>query len=154
MSEVLHYDDHEPELLKAMWDPSGGLKAVKSAVTVAMPTNSEELRSRITVLGTAWMFAGFQQTSCRYLAGLSPQLWQEYLDYLLGDYVHLLAARDEHGQAVGQPSWQLVLSYELEIRREALRLHGATRPEGDVLQGCQGVHVSPRLRPVLQGPLD
>ena len=94
LSEVLHYDDDEPELLKAVWDVGGGIKAVKSQAKVPMPTNSEELRARLGVLGTAWMFAAFQQTNCNYLVNLTPQLWQEYLDYLLGDHVALLCSRD------------------------------------------------------------
>ena len=45
-------------------------------------------------------------------------MWSEYLDYLLGPYVHKLYARDAYGAISSEPPWNLLLSYELEIRRK------------------------------------
>eukprot|EP00972_Heterocapsa_arctica_P085646 12622356-Heterocapsa_arctica.AAC.1 len=49
------------------------------------------------------------------------QLFYDYTDYLLGDEVYLLHAKDEQGKVVSTPSWGLVLSYDKEIRRAVAR---------------------------------
>eukprot|EP00974_Lingulodinium_polyedra_P055771 5363680-Lingulodinium_polyedra.AAC.1 len=71
-------------------------------------------------MGTAWQFAAFQQTSALYLKDLSPQLWVEYVDYLLGDFVFGLEAKDG-GLTVSSPPWPLILAYEHEIRKKAMK---------------------------------
>ena len=121
LSEVVHYDEGDVDVLKAIWDPSGSLKAIRTAPTAPLPRDPEELRSRLMLLGTAYQMVAYQQTSCAVLQNLTPHLWLEYLDYLLGDFVLRLYAKDEFGSTVGGPPWSLILSYEHEIRRAAIR---------------------------------
>jgi hypothetical protein len=45
-------------------------------------------------------------------------MWVEHLDYRLGPYVHKLYARDAFGATSSDRPWNLVLSYELEVRRK------------------------------------
>ena len=45
----------------------------------------------------------------------------EYLDYLLGEFVLKLYAKNEFGNTTNGPPWALILSYEHEIRRAAIR---------------------------------
>ncbi len=122
LSEVLNYEEGDTDLMKAIFDSDGSIKAIKTATTVPLPRDAEELRKRINLLGRGWMFVGAQQSSCVYLKDLSPQLFQDYLDYLLGPYVLQLAARDDNGNVSSSPPWKLVLSYEHEIRRKAMRM--------------------------------
>ena len=49
-------------------------------------------------------------------------MWSEYLDYLLGPHVHKLYARDAYGNTSSEPPWNLLLSYDLEIRRKMVDL--------------------------------
>lgn len=122
LSEVMHWDDAEPDVRVAVWDNAGNVKSVRSSLSVPLPRDSEELRARIEILGNAWMFVAFQQPNCPFLKGLHPQIFNEYLKYVLGPNVAKLTSKDEGGHVVSTPSWALVLSYEQEIRREALRL--------------------------------
>ena len=56
------------------------------------------------------------------LKDLTPQTWQSHLDYILGDFVFKLAARDAQGNIFASPSWNLVLAYEQAIRAQAFKL--------------------------------
>ncbi|CAK0879748.1 unnamed protein product [Prorocentrum cordatum] len=95
---------------------------MKASATVALPKDAEELRTRLSLLGRAWTFVGFQQPNCTWLRGLSPQVFQDYLDHLLGPYVSKLYSRDAHGNQSAAPPWNLVLLCELEIWRKAMNL--------------------------------
>ncbi len=67
-------------------------------------------------MGVAWQFVSSQQTHRSYLKGLSPQLFQEYLDYLLGDFVYGMCGKDGRGNPLAAPPWNLLISYENAIR--------------------------------------
>ena len=122
LSEVLATNEDEPDTLRTIWDAAGELKAVKVSSTVPFPNTPEELRKRIVLLGTAWQFVAFQHTHREYLKELSPQIFQEYLDYLLGEFVWGLRAKDGRGNTFGAPPWNLVISYEHAIRVKAVTL--------------------------------
>ena len=62
LSEVVSQDEDDPDSLKIVWSVGGELKAVKVGAKVSLPGNPEELRSRITLLGAAWIFMSSQQT--------------------------------------------------------------------------------------------
>ena len=69
------------------WDTSGKISAVKESSTVPLPADTEELRHRLSLFGTAWFFVKYQQTSCQYLRDFNPQTIVEYGDYFLGKFV-------------------------------------------------------------------
>ena len=73
-------------------------------------------------MGTAYLFMGYQQTHVAWLQGLTPQIFQEYLSYLLGKHVLGLTATTGYGHSFGAPSWELILSYEHAIRNKAMTL--------------------------------
>jgi hypothetical protein len=122
LSEVVSQEEDDPDMLKTVWSTGGELKAVKVGAKVSLPTCPEELRSRITLLGTAWIFVSSQQTHRPYLQDLNPRLFQEYLDYLLGEFVFGLCGRDGRGEPLASPSWSLVISYEHAVRSKAMSL--------------------------------
>ena len=59
----INYREDDSMELKPVWDSSGSLEAMKTACSVPLPQDSEELRSRITLLGTAWVMAAMHQTN-------------------------------------------------------------------------------------------
>ena len=101
--EVVNYEEMGPDVFQAVWDPRGTLKAAKTTQSVPLPKDPEELRSRVTLLGAAWQFVSYHQTSREYRVGLDPQLFQEYLAYLLGDFVFGLCAKDQDGNVLVSP---------------------------------------------------
>ena len=76
----------------------------------------------MALLGTTLIFAGYQQVHKSYLRGLTPQVFVDYVEYLLGDYVWKLAARGVGGAILSSPSWSLLLSYEHAIRKKMVIL--------------------------------
>ena len=115
-------EDDGSDMLRTVWDPQGNLAAVKRSAKVPLPMDPEALRFRITLMGTSWIFTSYQQTNREFLKGLHPQVFQEYLDYLLGKNVYGLAARAAGGAVYGGPPWEAILCYEYEIRVNAYRL--------------------------------
>ena len=95
---------------------------MKTSPTVPLPRDPEELRARLSLLGRAWAFVATSQPNCRFLQGNTPQLWVEYLDYLLRPHCYGFYARDAYGNISCTPPWNLVLSYELEVRRKMVSL--------------------------------
>ena len=105
LSEVLTVNEDEGEVLRTVWDASGNLKAIKVGNTIPLPSNPEELRRRVA-MGNAWIFVGVAHSSRAYLKGITPQIFQEYLDYLLGENAMGLVPK---GTAFPQgPPWELV----------------------------------------------
>ena len=71
------------------------------------------------------MMAGFVHSNRAWLKGLTPQLFTEYVDYLLGRDVFGLEIENAHGNVIAGPSWQQLLKYEYAIRKETMRLVGS-----------------------------
>ena len=54
-----------------------------------------------------------------WLTGLDPEFFNTYLDFLLGEHVWGLVAKNAAGNTVAAPTWGQVLTFELEIRKKA-----------------------------------
>ena len=122
LGDVINYREDDSMELKPVWNSSSSLKAMKTACSVPLPRDSEELRSRITLLGTAWVMAAMHHTSNLLLKDLRPHIFTEYCDYLLGKHVWGLAAVGSDGHQMAHPTWTLLLQYEHEIRAQAYSL--------------------------------
>lgn len=119
---VLSREGDDLDYLQPMWDTSGLLKVRKQGATVPEPTNPEQLRRRLALSFTGIMFMAFRHTNRLTIQGVTPQLVQSYCEYLLGEYVWGLVAKDAEGRTISTPSWDLVLAYDLAIRRKTFRL--------------------------------
>ena len=71
-------------------------------------------------MGVSYAFLSSAQSNCAHLKGAGPPLFVDYLDYLLGKYCYGLLGSDGRGGVVSGPSWQLVLSYEHQMRVHAM----------------------------------
>ena len=97
LTEVANKEEDDVDMLRAIWDTSGAIKAVRSYPKVPTPRDPEELRQRITLLGTAWAFVALSQPSAAVIQGVTPQTWQRYLGYILGKHCYGLSARNAYG---------------------------------------------------------
>jgi hypothetical protein len=113
--------DVSEERLAATVDKSGVVRVKTAAKEIALPDGPEALRRRLRTYGYSWMYARLRHPGRQLLATFTLQLMYDYTDYLLGEEVFLLHAKDEHGKAVTMPAWGLVISYDREIRRSAAR---------------------------------
>ena len=70
------------------------------------------------MMGTGLIMVGRRHTCHTELQGLSPQGVQTYLNYLSGDRVCDLAAKDANGDSVARPPWAQGLAYERAVRKK------------------------------------
>lgn len=98
------------------------MKVKKSSGTVEAPANPEELRRRIALSFTALMFLALKHTNRECLQSLNPQLAHRYCEYLLGEHVWCMVAKDSSGRTISAPHFPLVLSYEMAIQKKAYRM--------------------------------
>ena len=128
LTAVYAADLEEDEPFVPVCDDKGNLRTMRTPTTVALPVNTEELRTRIELMGTAWLMVSYVHTNRAWLQNQTPQLYADNLRYLLGKHVWGLVARDADGNTISTPSWRLVMAYEKEIRVEAMRLVKAGTP--------------------------
>ena len=67
------------------------------------------------------MFTQMKFPNREVLRNVNPNLFHKYMDYLLGEHVHGLKAKDAHGEVVSAPSLELVLSYEYQIAKAMVK---------------------------------
>ena len=76
---------------------------------------------KLTVMRNAYMMIALKHTNRPELQGDYMRVFEEFKDYLLGEHVYGLNARDAEGYTVAAPPFKLVLSYEKAVRKEAAR---------------------------------
>jgi hypothetical protein len=115
--------DTAEDPLGATVDPrTGMIRIKKGAQEIPLPRNPEEFRARIRVLGHCWLIAAIKFPNKAWLRTATPQLFQEYVDFLLGEHVWNSHSKDAAGNVVASPLWSTFLSYEIEIRKLAAKL--------------------------------
>ena len=121
-SVVSREEDAVQDELVPVFDAAGTMRMRKSGTTVQPPTGPESLRSRVGLLGNGLIMLGLRHTNRPMLADLTPQLFQAYVGYLLGEWVYGLVGKDSDGTVIATPAWNQVLAYELQVRRRAWQL--------------------------------
>lgn len=121
LTEVVSRDEVDPDSLLPQWDSKGNLSVRRGATTVPEPSNPEALRKRLTIMQHAYQMVALRHTNRQELQGDYVRAFSDYKDFVLGEYVWGLNAKDEEGKTVSSPPWSLVLSYERAIRKEAAK---------------------------------
>ena len=122
MSQVICVDDGEDHKQNAIIDASGVVRIKRGRQDVAMPRDTEELRRRLRTWGFSFTFAKLKHPTRAWLMDATPDVIAEYCDYLLGDTVRGLKARNDKGEVVAAPSFQQILHYEYQVRKEQAKL--------------------------------
>ena len=118
LQDVSSRDDMRDDPQEAVWF-HGAFKVKRSLTKIALPSDSEALRRRVKLLGMTFTLARIKNPSRAWLATAVPGIWLGHLDYVLGDTVYGFSIK-VRGQDL-RPPWEVVLSYEHEIRKEATR---------------------------------
>ena len=119
LTAVLSRDEDQAESFISFWDAAGQLQLKRGGNSMPEPSNSEALRKRIKIMGVNMMWLGLKHTNRPTLQGVTPQDFEDYLGYLLGEHVWQLAGRSAEGSTVALPSWNQLLTYEFAIRKKA-----------------------------------
>eukprot|EP00438_Fugacium_kawagutii_P020823 Skav200760 [mRNA] locus=scaffold2001:111991:116283:- [translate_table: standard] len=122
LAEVISKEEVDPDGLLPVWDSKGKITLRKGSAKLTDPANPENLRRRLTVLRNCYVMIALKHTNRAELQGDHAAVIEEYKDYLLGDYVWGLVARDGDGNTISTPPWSLVLKYEHSIRKHAVKI--------------------------------
>jgi hypothetical protein len=124
LTTVLQRDQEDPEVLTTTFDAAGKLLIKKGSNSIAEPANPESLRKRVKLVGYTLIMLGLKHTNRSFLQNLTPQLFEEFLSYILGEHVYGLTGKSSEGYTISSPSWGQILIYEYQIRKKAFeRVH-------------------------------
>ena len=102
---------------------SGAIKVNQPVkVKLNMPSDGCEFRDRIRLLWAAYEFMKIRHPMDATLRSSSREIWEEHIDYILGDKVKGRAMTGLDGTVKKSPSWQLIMHYEMKIREKAAKL--------------------------------
>ena len=140
LRDVSSMEDGEVDLLQGNLDVATGTFKMKAARnTVQMPKTPEELRLRHRRLGVAWEMARTKHRNRVWLQGHLIEAFRQLSDHILGRHVFGLALPQEQ-----KPKWEIVLSYEQEIRKKAyqwVRQGDVATLEEGILRGIKDAEV-------------
>ena len=119
--QFMSRDDQDSEPLGATFGKDGTIKVKRGYGEVKPPKSGEELRQRLKLLGHSYMFMMLKYPNRPTLRDNNPNLWHKYSDYLLGEHVLALKAKNARGEIVATPSLELVLNYEYQVRKLMVR---------------------------------
>ena len=122
LKEAISRDEVSEDPTSAVMDTDGTVRIKRGKSEVRMPSNSEELRRRIRVLGVTFVLAKLRHSNRAYLADASLEMWNDHCDYVLGDTVMNMKTSSADGKLIHRPDWKQVLIYEFEIRKQMTRL--------------------------------
>ena len=79
-------------------DAGGHVRIVKQRNKGSLPQNTEELRTILRVEGNAWVFLGSKYRNKVFFKDMSPSVWLDYSNYLLGEKVYLMQIPSSSGK--------------------------------------------------------
>jgi hypothetical protein len=120
LSEVISVEEAVEDVVGAVIDKEGTWKTKKTTKSVALPTTSEQLRSRLRLLGVSYTIAKYKHSTRQWLSTTSPTLWNDYCDWLLGDEIAGYKSLVQGTTIV--PPWSVLMEFEHQYRKEVLRL--------------------------------
>lgn len=123
-------------------DASGSSRLFRKRQKGSLPLTPEAFRTRLRIEKNLWLYLSTKFVNRSWLAGLTPSPFEAWTDYFLGRKVYLLEVCNEDGtKRPLSPPWNIVLSYELECRKEAIR---------KVVE--EGIHLGVAMAAVIRDP--
>jgi hypothetical protein len=117
--EVASRDEMREDTSEAVWF-QGALRVKRPLTKVPLPPDSEALRRRLKLLGATYIMAKMKHPGNPWLRTSTPEVWQGHLEHILGERVFGLRIAGAGSDIL--PEWATILSYEHELRKEAVRL--------------------------------
>ena len=97
------------------------LRVKRMRVKSTMPATTEQLRHKYRLLAVHWGMLCQRYPNKSWAIGYQQSMLRSHVDWLLGDDVAELKAMTPAGHESICPAWPVVLRYELEVRKEAMR---------------------------------
>ena len=128
LSEVTSKNDTEVETLSATLDNRGHFVVKKATQNGKMPTTTEELRTKLNIIGNCWLFLKSKHSNRPWLLDMDEKVFKSVADHILGDKIYGLRAHNSGVEMA--PTWKMVLKYEHEMRKHMADLVA----EGDTIK--------------------
>ncbi len=135
--QFLSRDDAEVDPVGATIDKAGNIKVRKGYGETTEPRGAEEYRQRMRVVAHTYLMAQLKYPHRQSLNGLEPHHFQRYVDYVLGEQIMGLKAKDDQGNVVSSPAFSLILHYEHQVRKEMVRLFNEGRDLHEALDAAR-----------------
>jgi len=97
----------------------GILHVIKGKRTAPLPMNPEQFRAVMRVMGLHWEMIHLKGAGRAVLRDYTVQVFERHTDYLLGDRCLLIG--EANPTMACSPTWDLLMKYELELRKFAAR---------------------------------
>jgi len=97
----------------------GLLHVVKGKRTAPLPSGPEQFRAVMRVMGLHWEMVHLKGAGRAVLKDYTVSVFERHVDYLLGDQCWLIG--EANSTMAAGPSWELLMKYELELRKYAVR---------------------------------
>ncbi len=97
---------------------TGGMKLKRHRVRGTMPAenDTEALRGKYRLMKNHWLVVRLRHPSHRALHDLTDKTFSDHVEFLLGEDVLKLTAKDDGGNVIGKITWRAFLHYEWEMR--------------------------------------
>ena len=136
LSKVISREEDSEPSVQTFFDGTGKLQIKKGSTEVALPTTPEQLRYRVKLWGTGIQMIGIKHSNQPCFQNLSPQDIEDYLSFLLGEFVWGLTGKTAEGLTVSAPAWGQLLVYEQQIRKRMYNLMMEGTPAVDALKAA------------------
>ena len=121
LSEVLNREDHIKPPPKLTVAPNGDISFRAGEVKGSLPSKPEELRRAFKLMSTCWDFVRLKVPGKAYLKDHSAAMWDEHVDWLLGEEIYDFEVKDANKMTIFKPPWHQVLEIDYHVRRLAFK---------------------------------
>ena len=122
LDEIGSRKDSQSQHLQSTLDPAGRLRITRQRQKGKLPSNTEELRSKLRLEANAWLMVASKMRNKAYLRGLERRQFEQYVEFLLGEKCYNMKVSNPSGEKSAlQPPWHILLDYEFELRSHAYK---------------------------------
>ena len=122
LDEVQSKFEATTSMLQSSLDTSGHVRVTKTKSKGKLPEDTESLRRVLKLEGITWLCMAAKFRNKSRLHGLELSHWLKYIDFILGEKVNGLKVPVDGQSVPVKPPWNIVLTYEHRLRREAFKL--------------------------------
>ena len=122
LDEITSRKDAQTQQLQSTLDQSGRVRITRQRQKGKMPTNTEELRSKLKLEANSWLMVASKMRNKAYLRNLEMRHFEQYVNFLLGEKCYNMKVPSASGEKTAlQPPWHILLDYEYELRSSAFK---------------------------------
>ncbi len=103
------------------WNRNGEAVMKRFKLKGQLPKTTEDYRATYKIMAHHWALVRLRHGGRPFLKDLEPDVWAHHVDFMLGEEVRGLNAKDAAGNVVASISWHTFLVYDQEVRNAAMK---------------------------------